>query len=127
VDVQEKADILNEKLSKDIEKDIGLRTNPTIDKLNRDLTSSLTKRINVDARINGAAAISAYATGTDYHPGGPFIAGEEGFELGRLGNRLELLNFGMYDRPQGYQVFTHDESKRILAAMNRMPMYAEGA
>jgi len=38
-----------------------------------------------------------------------------------------MLNFGMYNRPAGYEVFTHDESKQILSALNRMPAYATGA
>ncbi len=33
----------------------------------------------------------------------------------------------MYDRPRGYEVFTHDESKDIIRALNRMPGYANGA
>lgn len=75
----------------------------------------------------GGGGHQRYATGTDYHPGGPFLAGEEGYELGRLGNRWEMLNLGMYNRPAGYQVFTHDETKNIIKALNQMPGYASGA
>ncbi|WP_026908957.1 phage tail tape measure protein [Paucisalibacillus globulus] len=71
-------------------------------------------------------AISAYAVGTDFHPGGPALVGEEGYELAKLGNRWSMLRFGITDLPRGTQVFTHDESKRILAAMNRIPAYADG-
>ena len=41
-------------------------------------------------------------------------------------NKWEMLNFGMYDRPSSYQVFTHDESKKILGSLNKMPAYAGG-
>src|SRR5690625_7108244 len=37
-----------------------------------------------------------YATGTDNHPEGPFLAGEKGWELGRLGDHWEVLNKGVY-------------------------------
>jgi TP901 family phage tail tape measure protein len=75
----------------------------------------------------GGGGYQSYAKGTDYHPGGRFLAGEEGYELGRLGNRWEILDYGMYNRPSGYQVFTHDETKSILKALNRIPGYATGA
>ena len=75
----------------------------------------------------GGGGHQRYAKGTDYHPGGRFLAGEEGYELGRLGNKWEMLDFGMYNRPSGYQVFTHDETKNILKALNRIPGYATGA
>jgi TP901 family phage tail tape measure protein len=122
-EVQEKADILNDKLSQDIKKDVGINTNPSIDKLNRDIGSSLTKRINIDARVNGAAALSAYAEGTDYHPGGPALVGEEGPELAKIGNRWSLLDFGIKDLPTGTKVFTNDETNKILRSL---PAYADG-
>lgn len=81
---------------------------------------------NYQTKSSNLARFS-YATGTDYHPGGSFLAGEEGYELGRLGNRWEMLDYGMYNRPSGYQVFTHDETKNILKALNRIPGYATGA
>lgn len=67
-----------------------------------------------------------YATGTDNHPGGPFLAGEKGWELGRLGDHWEILNKGIYDRPRGYEVFPHEESKKMLRALNSMPGYGGG-
>src|SRR5690606_32449764 len=103
--------------------DIVKETNFKFDKL-RDLR--LPSVVNPTAS-RGNQLLPSYAVGTSYHPGGPFIAGEEGFELGRIGNRWEMLSLGMYDRPSGYQVFTHDESKSILRALNNMPAYASGA
>lgn len=67
-----------------------------------------------------------YAMGTNNHPGGMFEAGEKGWELGRLGDHWEILNHGVYDRPRGYEVFTHQESKKIMNAMNNIPKYANG-
>lgn len=109
------------------DKNIHLRTNPSIAELDRRLGESVTKNLNVSITGATGSAGIAYAKGTDNHPGGPFIAGEEGWELGRLGNKLEVLNAGLYDRPRGYQVFPHNESKKILNAMNNMPGYQDGA
>lgn len=67
-----------------------------------------------------------YAKGTEAHPGGSFVAGEKGWELGRLGDQWELLNKGMYDRPRGYEVYPHEESKKMLRAINNIPGYAKG-
>ncbi len=125
-----KARTQNEVLRESILKHIETRTNT--DSTYRSLGSAITKTIRLNVSGAGAlagvtAGIRGYATGTDNHPGGAFIAGEEGWELGRMGNRWEMLNLGMYDRPSGYEVFTHDESKKIISALNRMPGYATGA
>ena len=120
----------NEVLRESILKHIETKTNT--DQTYRSLGSMITKTIKLNVSGAGAlagvtAGIRGYATGTDHHPGGAFIAGEEGYELGRMGNRWEMLNLGMYNRPRGYEVFTHDESKKIISALNRMPGYATGA
>lgn len=125
-----KLEEMNAVAGRTIYKDVNVNTNPSINRFNELLRQTVTKRVNLDVSGGGGVArFSAYADGTPLggHRGGPFIAGEEGFELGRLGNRWEMLNFGMFDRPQGYEVFTHDESKKIIAALNRMPAYADGA
>src|SRR5690606_31757722 len=70
--------------------------------------------------------LPTYASGTDSHPGGPAIVGEEGFELAKMGNRWAMLDLGVYDLPRGTQVFTHDESRKIIQALNRLPAYANG-
>lgn len=101
----------------------------SIASLNRRASSPVTKTISVVAK--GVAGLLGYATGTPAggHKGGSFFAGEEGWELGRMGSRWEMLNFGLYDRPMGYEVFTHDESKKIVKALNNthVPGYATGA
>ncbi|GAB3797387.1 phage tail tape measure protein [Virgibacillus kimchii] len=122
-----KAADMNRELGKDVSKTIGLDASPSIDEFNRSIGSSILKRVNLTvAGGAGGAMLGAYATGTDNHPGGPFIAGEAGWELGRMGNNWEVLNAGLYDRPAGYQVFTHSESKRIISALNSLPAYADG-
>lgn len=67
-----------------------------------------------------------YAKGTDSHPGGQFMAGEKGWELGRMGNHWEMLNAGVYDRPRGYEVYSHEESKKIMRAVNNVSGYENG-
>lgn len=109
----------------------------TIADIDRRAGKTVTKKINVSAvGVSGAAGkiLAGYAKGTPAggHKGGEFLAGEEGWELGRMGKRWEFLNFGLYDRPRGYEVFTHDESKKIVRALNNMqkpsvPGYATGA
>lgn len=97
--------------------------------VNAKLTEPVTKTVRAVSKGMGAVnrVLRGYATGTDNHPGGEFIAGEKGWELGRMGKHWEVLNFGMYDRPSGYEVFPHQESKRILKAMKNIPAYADGA
>src|SRR5690606_18743150 len=76
--------------------------------------------------LRNPVALPAYADGTNYHSGGLALVGEEGFELAKVGNRWSMLDYGITDLPRGTQVFTHDESKKILNAMNRIPAYANG-
>lgn len=123
-----KAEEMHRELSKDATKNVTVTDNGTIADLNARVGAPVTKRVTINATPGNRASvpIAAYATGTDNHPGGPFIAGEQGFELGRMGNHWEMLNAGLYDRPAGYEVFTHDESKKIIRALNTMPAYATG-
>jgi len=131
--LQSDAEVYTDELGKDVDKDVNVKTDPSSSSLDRTLGKEVTKNVKIKtigavgaAVAAGAKATPLYAKGTDNHPGGSFIAGEEGQELGRLGNRWEMLNMGMYDRPAGYEVFTHDESKKIISALNRMPAYASG-
>lgn len=149
---QRKIDVAKQKLAqmnkvagKTVYKDVKTKVNPSISSINKDLASGVQKTVNIKTNLDGnyrrlndptAKAFNIttvgghhlkYATGTDYHPGGPFIAGEEGFELGRMGNRWEWLELGRYNKPAGYEVFTHGESRKIIQALNNMPAYASGA
>ncbi|WP_272033078.1 phage tail tape measure protein [Oceanobacillus kimchii] len=119
------------------DKKVNINANPALSTFNSQWSKPISKDVNLNARVattgglTGAAlrGIPRNAKGTNNHPGGLMIAGEEGWELGRKGNQWEMLNFGLYDRPQGYQVFPHDESKKILNALNntQVPGYATGA
>lgn len=122
-EARRKLEEMNVVAGQTVYKELQVSVNPSIESIRSQLSSPLSVKLNVEA---GPRPIG-YAEGTDYHPGGKFIAGEEGFELGRMGSRWEMLNFGMYNRPAGYEVFTHDESKKILKAMNNLPAYAGGA
>lgn len=131
---KQKLEEMNTVAGRTIYKDVNVKTNPTADAINKALGASVGKKVNLSIATTKLALSPfslfgglGYAKGTDNHPGGPFLAGEEGWELGRLGNRWELLNFGLYDRPRGYEVFTHDESKKILRVLNHLPEYATGA
>lgn len=121
------AEELNSVARLPIDKDINISTKPTIGELDANIKTPVRKPITLYTTGPQGLQITQYATGTDNHPGGPFVAGEEGWELGRLGDQWEMLNFGLYDRPSGYEVFTHDESKRILRSLNNLPAYADGA
>src|SRR5699024_971378 len=125
---------LHKELTKDATKNVKITDGGSLGPFETRLRREVTKTVNIRAgraigSIGIGRLIAGYAKGTPAsgHPGGAFVAGEEGYELGRLGNKWELLNFGMYDRPKGYEVFTHNESKRILNALNNVPGYATGA
>ena len=122
--------LINDVAGKTVFKDVVIAESPknfwtTLDEnLRRPITKNVSIRYN---GMNGAQEIGAYAKGTSSHPGGNFIAGEEGFELGRMGNKWEMLNLGLYNRPAGFEVFTHKESKNIISKLNGTPGYATGA
>ena len=106
------------------DKRINISTSPNIQSINDILARPVNKRVNVAA--GGAYATYADGTPSGGHPGGLFLAGEEGWELGRMGNQWEVLNAGFYERPRGYEVFTHEQSKRIMRSLNNVPRYADG-
>lgn len=107
------------------DKEVKIKSNPSIDRFNKELSSPIWRYVNL--RYNREPVpLPTYASGTDSHPGGPAIVGEEGFELAKMGNRWAMLDLGVYDLPRGTQVFTHDESRKIIQALNRLPAYADG-
>ncbi|GGJ48448.1 phage tail tape measure protein [Virgibacillus salexigens] len=132
---QEKIDGAREKLEgvnavagQTIYKDVIIETDPTIDWVNRSLAGEITKTVNLDVPRSPIMQILRpnYAEGTDFHPGGSAIVGEEGPELIREGNRWSLADFGLIPNlDRGAQVFTHDETKKIMGALNT-PAYATG-
>ncbi|MEK5097049.1 MULTISPECIES: phage tail tape measure protein [Bacillus] len=70
----------------------------------------------------------AYAKGTDFHPGGKAIVGEEGWELAHTpGIGTYVVGAGgpqIWDLPRGTSVLPHDQSKELVAT--GLPGYAGG-
>ncbi|SDI19362.1 phage tail tape measure protein, TP901 family, core region [Alteribacillus persepolensis] len=90
IDLQGESDKLNEALGADISKTITV-------------TQKIERQGYIDPTdsLNAALGnIPSYASGTDFHPGGAAIVGEEGPELVNL--------------PRGSQVFTKDETENLL-------------
>lgn len=85
------------------------------------------RQVSVQQKSSQMARFANNYKGTDFHPGGPSWLGEKGDELVRIGDKWSIASFGLYDLDRGAQVFTHEESKRILNALNNIPGYATGA
>ncbi|MEC0340079.1 transglycosylase SLT domain-containing protein [Bacillus sonorensis] len=70
----------------------------------------------------------AYAKGTDFHPGGKALVGEEGWELAHTpGIGTYVVGAGgpqIWDLPRGTSVLPHDQSKKLAAT--GLPGYAGG-
>lgn len=70
----------------------------------------------------------SYAKGTDYHPGGRALVGEEGYELAHTpGIGTYMVGVGgpqIWDLPRGTSVLPHDQTKKITA--QGLPGYAGG-
>ncbi|MFO6498561.1 phage tail tape measure protein [Bacillus sp. z60-11] len=71
---------------------------------------------------------AAYAKGTDFHPGGKALVGEEGWELAHTpGIGTYVVGAGgpqIWDLPRGTSVLPHDQSKELVAT--GLPGYAGG-
>ncbi|WFO45962.1 phage tail tape measure protein [Bacillus pumilus] len=70
----------------------------------------------------------SYAKGTDYHPGGRALVGEEGYELAHTpGIGTYMVGVGgpqIWDLPRGTSVLPHDETKKVTS--QGLPGYAGG-
>ena len=131
----DKARNMTRELDKDVKKNVEVDDRGTARKVQREAEKPATKNVTLRARWAGVQAglrialsgiLRGFAKGTNFAPGGPALVGEEGPELARLGNRWAMLDFGIVDIPRGTQIFTHDETKKIVAALNRLPAYANG-
>ncbi|NIK11197.1 hypothetical protein [Alkalibacillus almallahensis] len=135
--------------SKDVDKDVNVDDNGTADQVHGEATKTGTKDVGVDwfdwkgssvwdlvpnvvsvgvNWIGNALGFGRNADGTNYfnHPTGMSWLGEEGPELVKHKNNWALADFGLYDVPRGAQIFTNEESKSIMNAMNSIPAYASG-
>lgn len=96
-------------------------------------TTSSTSSINVQKSGKGpGGSLSAYATGTGYHPGGPAVVGEEGPELAYTpygGARLVgTKGAEIADLPRGTRVLTASQTAQMMSGglKGSMPGYAKG-
>ena len=127
---------LTNELSKDVRKEVSVTDNGTATKVHREAEKPATKRVTLRAFWTGVRtglraalrnfSFPGFAGGTNYAPGGLAWVGEKGPELARLNNKWTILDFGLVDIPRGTQIFTHEETKRIIRALNRLPTYANG-
>ena len=119
---------INERLSVEVKKHVRIYTTP--DAQYARIGDPVTKQVNITTAGGRFLNIDAYASGTDYAPGGLAMVGEEGPELIRYRNKWALAGFGLVNLPRGAQVFPHDETKRILNTMDRLTKiqgFANGA
>ncbi|WP_324657329.1 phage tail tape measure protein [Bacillus altitudinis] len=83
---------------------------------------------NGKKKAKNVAPGKAYAKGTDYHPGGRALVGEEGYELAHTpGIGTYMVGVGgpqIWDLPRGTSVLPHDQTKKITA--QGLPGYAGG-
>lgn len=143
-----KLEAMNEVAGRTVYKTVNINTAPSIQEINRQLSSGIYKDVNIRTNLDGnyrrladptaktlniitsggGHYVRAYAKGTDYHPGGPAILAEEGPELVRQGNELSIApTIGLYDLKRGADVFTAEETEKILKGLMRLPAYATGA
>lgn len=106
-----KTDVWNGKLDKSHTKKVNIKQSKDPDEENKKWSRPIDKIINFFTR---GKSPDAYAKGTNYHTGGPAFVGEEGPELVKMGGKMQLMDFGLYDLPVGAQVFTADETVNML-------------
>lgn len=125
-----KAFDLGKELRKKTTKDVNVTDNGTAKKISDEASRGAVKSVTLSAKWTGLGALGGafptYAKGTDHHQGGPAIVGEEGPELIRQGRSWALADLGMYNLKRGAQVFTADQTKKIMNSINRIPKYANG-
>ena len=107
-----KANTMNQKLGKSEIKEVTINTSKDPDDENKKWSSPISKTVNVIT--SGLSKLKFWAEGTNYHPGGPAVLGEEGPELVNVGGRMSLASFGTYDLPTGAKVYTNDETVSML-------------
>ncbi|KZM54907.1 hypothetical protein A3Q35_13185 [Aeribacillus pallidus] len=79
-----------------------------------------------------AKSVKSYAKGTNFHPGGPAVVGEEGVELAYVPYKGATLvgqnGAEIVDLPPGTRVLTHTQTKQMLSGglKGSMPGYARG-
>lgn len=135
-DIKQAAERSNKELGKSIDKKVTVDDKGTAQKVHREAEKPARKTVTLNAVWIGVqtglrAALSrlripGFATGTNYAPSGLAWLGEEGPELVKYRDKWALADFGLYNLRGGEQVFTHEQSMKILRALNNIPGYAAG-
>lgn len=114
-----KAEIWNKRLAADQKKNVDVDDEGKAKAITDEAAKGVDKTVNI--KTVGGSLISGlggfgprYAKGTNFHPGGPAIVGEEGPELVEHGGKFSLASLGMYDLPTGTKVHTHEDTVDML-------------
>lgn len=126
-----KAFNLTQEMRKEAIKKVDVKDYGSAQRITAEAGKGVTKTVTIKA--TGAtnlgvlgSIVPRYAKGTGNHPGGPALVGEEGPELIKQGRSWSLADLGMYNLQRGAQVFTADQTKKILSSIKRIPAYANG-
>jgi TP901 family phage tail tape measure protein len=113
-----------DELGSDVTKNVHAVLNPSADAVDNRLKETVWKTISLKySGGNGHHVPVGYAVGTDFHPGGPAIVGEEGPELIQEGNKWSIHDFGVIpDLKRGAKVYTAEQTEMI----RKLPAYASG-
>ncbi|MFD2046009.1 phage tail tape measure protein [Ornithinibacillus salinisoli] len=128
LDAKKELENINELAEKTIyNKKVNLSTNPSLDKLNRDIAESVHKRVTVGVDMGPQRLAYADGTPSGGHPiDGPAIVGDGGGrELIALPNGRMFLSPNtdtLLNLPKGTHVVPHQETRKLL----NTPKYASG-
>lgn len=138
-----KAGAMTREAGKDVTKKVNITDKGGVSALNKRASSPVSKKVSLIASWSNLGSafstltsgitsalrrirIPGFATGTNYAPSGLAWLGEEGPELVKYRDKWALADFGLYNLRGGEQVFTHEQSMKILRALNNIPGYATG-
>ncbi|GAF63641.1 hypothetical protein BTS2_0532 [Bacillus sp. TS-2] len=132
---EENAKKMNGELGKSVDKKVKVDDEGTAAAISAEARRAETKRVTLNAAWSNVqsglrlalSAVRPYATGTNFHPGGPAILGDgNGPELVREGRNWSIADLGVYNLKRGAQVFTHEQTVKIMNGMKNLPAYAGG-
>lgn len=112
-----KADLWNDTLSKDQKKNVNVEGLAAAKGISDEAARGVTKTVTVNAKPGTGLSYGAigsllpgYKDGTNFHPGGKAMVGEEGPELVEHGGKISLASLGVYDLPVGAKVHTNEDT-----------------
>src|SRR5699024_937800 len=110
-----KAELWNKQLGKPQVKKVDINQSKKPEDENKKWGQPVRKVVNVITE--GLSKLKFWVEGTNCHPGGAALLGEEGPELDEHGGKMALANFGLYnDLPIGTKVYTASETVDMLTA-----------